>query len=306
MGNPMASRALVGTTKVALNPLSWYLTVDGYRMDLAPPLGEVLRQVAEAGFGAVPIDLPASMTVAQYGDLLLGAGLLPAPGYFQGPFSDPAQLPATLERARQSAAQHTQLGLDRVFIAEEFADPARLASPAQGAGYDPARMDIIIENLGAVARVMVEEGVTPCLHQHVGTLIETAEEVDRVLAGVGPELLLFGPDTGHLAWAGADPAEMIGRHAGRVGAIHLKDVHLGVAKEARDAGQDYWQANAHHVWTEPGRGDLDLGAVLEALAGFDGWFVVEVDLADQSTPLQSAVVSRRWCESYLAHRPTAA
>lgn len=150
---------------------------------------------------------------------------------------------------------------------------------------------------------MVAEGVTPCLHQHVGTWIETEAETDAVLAAVNPALLLLGPDTGHLAWAGADPARFIAKHLDRVGAVHLKDVRSAVRTEARTEPLDYFTAAGRHLWTEPGRGDIDFDAVLEVLARFDGWYVVEVDIADQPTPKDTAAVSARWVKRHLTgHR----
>ncbi len=295
--------SLVGTTKVALNPLSWYLTVDGYRPELAPPLPEIFRQVRASGFGAVPLDPPASMTTAEFAELLSASGLVPAPGYFSAPFFKPEELSQTIDCAHRRAAQHAELGLDRIFIAEQFPDPPRLSTPAQGKGHQPERLRTLIANLRTVAQAMVEEGVTPCLHQHVGTLVETPEETDMVLAEVEPNLLLLGADTGHLAWAGADPAEFILRHPGRVGAVHLKDVRLEVAEAGRAADEDYWKISSRHIWTEPGRGDVAFGAVLEALGGFDGWFIVEVDVPDQPTPAETAAVSWEWCQSHLANRP---
>lgn len=300
-GKPVGQAA--EKTQLAFNPLEWYMTVDGYRPDLAPPLPEIYRQIRATGFQAVPIDPPASMTLAEYRMLLSDSGLAPAPGYFSAPFSVSSERPAIVEHARQVARQHAELGLDRLFIADHFADAARLAAPAQGAGHDPARLAVLIDNLGVVAQAMVEEGVHPCLHQHVGTLIETPEEVDRVLAEIDPELLLFGPDTGHLAWVGADVADIIRRHADRIGAVHLKDLHMAIAVTGRSADEDYWQICSHHLWTEPGRGDLRFDDVLDAFARFEGWFVVEVDVADQPTPPKSAEVSWRWCEQHLRSRP---
>lgn len=128
----------------------------------------------------------------------------------------------------------------------------------------------------------------PCLHAHVGTQIETVAEAEFVLDRVSPDILLVGPDTGHLSWAGADLEVFLTRHAGRVGAVHIKDYRRSVADHVRIAGKGYHDAGAAHIWTEPGRGSIDLDAALEALHSFDGWFVVEVDIADQPTVEQSA------------------
>jgi inosose dehydratase len=294
--------ATAGRASVALNPLSWYHTADGYRPEEAPPLSEIYRRVREAGFTAVPVAPQAPLDLEElkkYSKMLRTTGLAPAPGYFSAAFSDPSALADSVERARLVAAQHSALGLDRIFIAGQFPDPPRVASPAQGVGSDRQRLDVLIDNLHVVAKAMVDEGVTPCLHQHVGTLIETQEEVDRVLSSIEPSLLLFGPDTGHLAWAGADPADLIRRYPGRVGAVHIKDVHFDVVKAARAAGDDYWAATGRHLWTEPGRGDIKFDAILQALNGFAGWFVIEVDVPDRVTPEESAALGWRWSQDHL-------
>jgi inosose dehydratase len=76
-----------------------------------------------------------------------------------------------------------------------------------------------------------------------------------------------------------------------------------VAETGRTADEDYGKISSRHVWTEPGRGDVPFDAVLEALGGFDGWLIVEVDVPDQPTPAEPAAVSWEWCQAHLAHRP---
>jgi inosose dehydratase len=281
--------------RVAFNPLTWYVTPAGFDFSSAPPLREIYRQIREAGYDAVHVEIPDGMPVAGYRALLDDSGLAPAPGYFQASFADRGARAAVRERARQVAGRHAELGNNRIFIAEQFPAGPRLSRPARGADPDTGRLDAIAEGLAEVAASMIAEGVTPCLHQHVGTWIETPGETEHILAAVDPGLLLLGPDTGHLAWAGADPAAFIARHLDRVGAVHLKDVHAAVARE----GRAYLDAMLAHVWTEPGRGDVDLEAVLSVLARFDGWYVVEVDYADQPTPQDTARVSADWIRAHL-------
>jgi inosose dehydratase len=284
--------------RVAFNPLPWFFTPQGFNRAAAPPLEEIYRQIRDAGFGAVHSEVPDGMSAAQYRSLLEDIGLEPAPGYFQAPFSESAAMPGAIEAARRAASDHTQLGLERIFIADAFGAPGRVATPARGVDADDGRLRTITENLARVAEAMASEGVLPCLHQHVGTWIESPDEVTTILDAVGDDVLLFGPDTGHLAWAGANPAELIRRYRPRVGAVHLKDIHRQVAAE----GHDYRQANAAHIWTEPGRGDVDFGAVLRELGDFDGWYVVEIDVPDHPTPQECAAVSAAWVREMITHR----
>ena len=283
---------------VAFNPLPYYLTAHGWDSDAAPPLSEIYRQIKEAGFDAVHVEPPEDMPLSDYRRLLADCGLAPAPGYFQAPFTEPDR-GDTVERARRVAAEHAAMGLTRIFIADQFGPDIRLATPAVGAGADDARLQRLCENLAAACEAMVAEGVTPCLHQHVGTWVETPAETAAVLDALSPSLLLFGPDTGHLSWAGADPADMIRRYLDRVGAVHLKDFRSAVASDGVTAAADYLTTTGRHVWTEPGRGDVDFDAVLDVLAGFEGWYVVEVDIPDQPTPEETARVSSTWVRQRL-------
>ena len=93
-----------------------------------------------------------------------------------------------------------------------------------------------------------------------------------------------------------DPAAVIAGYAQRVRAVHLKDVHRQAATRAREQGDDYLGATVtEHVWTEPGRGDVDLRAVFAALpSSYQGWFVVEVDVPDLPTKEESTAQSARW------------
>lgn len=294
------------TSRMAYNPLSFVLTAEGFKPELAPPLPEILSVVRDAGYDGIHSDIPAGMTPRAYLDLLNQHSLLPAPGYFQAQFDDREKLPATIETARRLAADHAQLGLDRIFIAEQFgADPRRIDTPAQGIAADDDRLSRIADGLAQIAQAMAGEGIVPCLHAHVGTRIETVEETEFVLDRVGSDILLVGPDTGHLSWAGADLVAFLGRHAGRVGAVHIKDYRREVADRIAAAAQGYHAAGAAHIWTEPGRGSIDLEAALAALGGFDGWFVVEVDIADQPTVPESARVAAQWLRPRLDGRRTA-
>ena len=286
---------------VAFNPLPYYLTEAGFAPESAPPLAEIYRQIKGAGFDAVHVEVPEGMSVAEYRSLLADTGLAPAPGYFQAAFSspDPAEQTGVRELARRFAGDHAALGLTRTFIADQFGPAQREATPAVGAGADPAVLDRVIENLAAACEAMVSEGVVPCLHQHVGTWIETPDETVAVLEAIDPAVLLLGPDTGHLSWAGADPAAFVERYLDRVGAVHLKDFRAAIAREGTAAALDYFAVTGRHLWTEPGRGDVDFGAVLDVLSHFDGWYVIEVDIPDQPTAEDTAKVSAAWVRDRL-------
>jgi len=289
--------------KMAFNPLPWFMSADGWRDDLAPPLPVMLAAIKAAGYDGAHAEVPKGSTPDAYLSLLSDHGLMPAPGYFQASFGDADTIVATIESARAVARDHAALDLDRIFLAEQFGvTPERFATPAQGVSANAGRLGRISDGIGRVASAMAAEGVIPCLHSHVATKIETVDEAEAVLSAVPENILKVGPDTGHIAWTGADPVAFFCRHAARVGAVHIKDIRRSVAEAVKRDGADYRDAGARHIWTEPGRGDLDLVGTIKALGDFEGWFVVEVDIADQPTVEQSAKVAADWLRPRLAAR----
>jgi inosose dehydratase len=291
------------SAKMAFNPLPWFLTPEGWRADLAPPLPVMLAVIKGAGYDGVHAEIPEGLAPQAYLALLTEHGLVPAPGYFQASFGDADTIAAAVQSARKIARDHAALGLERIFLAEQFGVTSdRLATPAQGVGADPGRLARIADGIGRVSTAMAAEGVVPCLHSHVGTKIETIEEAEVVLAAVPESILKVGPDTGHIAWTGTDPVAFFRRHAARVGAVHIKDIRRAVADAVKREGGNYGDAGARHIWTEPGRGDLDLEGAIEALGDFKDWFVVEVDIADQPTVDETVKVAAKWLRPRLEAR----
>jgi inosose dehydratase len=217
------------------------------------------------------------------------------PGYFSANFADEST-ETVVEEAKRHAATQAALGNNEVFLADRTA-PARRQTPAVGADADANRLQTVIDRIGAAAEAITAEGVRPALHPHVGTWIEVEPEVEAVLAAVPGTVLGFGPDTGHLTWAGMDAVAVMNRYADRIAAVHLKDVRLNQAADAHAAGADYTGSTRgpHQVWTEPGRGDVDLVSALARLpSGFAGWVIVEVDVPEAPSNLESTQISARW------------
>jgi inosose dehydratase len=85
--------------------------------------------------------------------------------------------------------------------------------------------------------------------------------------------------------------------------MHLKDVHIDQAQAAKAARTNYndsTRSGRFTVWTEPGRGDIDLDGAISALpASFAGWIVVEVDVPEAPTNLESTQISAAWIAEHL-------
>ncbi len=141
-----------------------------------------------------------------------------------------------------------------------------------------AEWPVFLDRLGRLGDWMARQGVRIAFHHHMGTVIETAAEIDRMLAGTPDSVgLLF--DTGHLAFAGEDPAATATRWAHRINHVHAKDVRPDVLAQARRERWSFLDAVVAGVYTVPGDGCVDFTAALQPLqaAGYAGWMVVEAE-----------------------------
>lgn len=282
------------TRRIAANPIP-YWSRDGKTREV---FERAFTDFAEIGFTAVKADVPEGMGTAEYRRWIGGFGLAPSIGLFSSALDETVRMTDVLEQARRFGAQQAELGLDRTMLSS-MSVPARMARPAVGADFDRGRLDRAIENAGRVCAVLIAEGIRPLHHSHVGGVFETESEVTSLLDDLGPDLIGFGPDTGHLRWAGADPVALIERYADRIGGIHLKDVypdHL----DGSSTGNYRNISGGGRLWAEPGRGVLDLGAVLAALpADYDGDYMVEVDHPSVPSVAESHRISFEWARRTL-------
>jgi len=143
-------------------------------------------------------------------------------------------------------------------------------------GLDDDGWQMLLGNLDRLALFAGRMGIIATVHPHVGTMVETADDVERVLAGSGIGLCL---DTGHLLIGGADPVRLAAEHAGRIRHTHLKDVDAAWAKRVRAGEVTYTEAVRGGMYRPLGQGDVDIASIVGSLerAGYDGWYVLEQD-----------------------------
>ncbi len=265
--------------RVAGAPISWGVC-EVPDWGWQAPVERVLTQMREAGLtatefgptGFLPDDPVVRSRLLERHDLTGVGQFLPL--LLHHPEHDP--LPAAM-------ATMTALirGGARVLV---------IAAATGRAGYDrPRPLDesgwqILLANLNRLASLGQERGVLVTLHPHVGTLVETGADAERVLAGSTMDLTL---DTGHLLIAGDDPVTFALRHANRIAHCHLKDVRSAVAQRVRDGELPYAAAVRAGLYAPLGAGDIDIGAIVRALeaARYAGWYVLEQDVALDGDPL---------------------
>lgn len=130
----------------------------------------------------------------------------------------------------------------------------------------------------ALSERMAAFGVRMAFHHHMGTIVQSEADIDRLIANTGEAAgLLF--DSGHCLFAGGDPAALLERHVGRVVHVHCKDVRREVLKRAVAEDMTFLAAILAGVFTVPGDGSIAFAPLLRILraAGYAGWLVVEAE-----------------------------
>src|SRR6476661_2637935 len=285
--------------RVAANPIPYWVR-DGVVNKSREVFDQAFADFQAIGFTAVKADVPEGMTAEKYADWIAGYGLAPALSLFSSPFDETVDIVAEIERAKLFAADQVALGLDRTMVSS-MALPARMAEPAVGADFNADRLALAIENVGIVSQVLQGEGLRPHHHSHVGGVFETEYEITALLDTLGPDVIGFGPDTGHLRWAGIDPAALIRRYADRIGGIHIKDCFPDYLDPAARRGLSYHQVGGtKRLWAEPGLGVVDFKAVVAAMpADYDGDFMIEVDEPSVDSRYDSHQLSYDWASDAL-------
>lgn len=266
----------------------------------------VLAEIAQAGYAGAPAgprpEVGAAEALARYGEF----GLLPAPGYLGAEFWRADQREAILARAEALAVFATGVGCTEMVVAAQGFNAyvtRRGFTRNQVAGHvhpDDAMSDAeyrqFTETLNRVGEIALRHGVSACFHSHVGSVIETKTEIDRLWEGIDPALVFMGPDTGHLAWAGVDVVAFFREHAAAIRTLHIKDIDPHVLAEGREKQWDYATFSNNGIFTELGLGFVDFPALFRILdgIGYRGWLIVETDVTRQPSALMSAQISRRY------------
>lgn len=294
--NPGGRAALprVGTT-----PINWN---NADLPDLAPevPFPAILDEMVAAGYAGTELgaNFPADP------DSLRGAlkvrGLALCGAYQWLHLLDDAALAAELGHLDRLAELLASSECPNVNVADALsAKRIALAGrvPRDGsAGLADAQWLKLGRNVEAVARRLASRGIRLRYHNHVGSYVETPDEVARLLAITDPDLVDLCFDTGHYAYGGGDPAEFVVEWHHRIGYLHLKDVDPVVLARVRGEGQGFLDALRSYVFCELGAGAVDVARVVKSLLalGYSGWMVLE-----QDTSRRPATVSARASRQYL-------
>lgn len=270
--------AKAGTVRFGIAPIAW-TNSDLPELGGDTSLETCLTESRAAGFSGTETGVKFPMDAKELGPILKKHRLKLVSGWFSGRL---LELSVEEEKARlePQLATFAQLGAPVLVYAETTRTvqdqrgvpvSARPRLPAEG-------FKRLGDKMTQLAEYMEKRGVRLAYHHHMGTVVETEDEIDRLMAHTGPAVGLL-VDTGHLAYAGGDWIAVTQRHGARVVHVHCKDVRPDALKEARARDLSFLDAVLLGVFTVPGDGFIDYDSFARVLAGigYAGWAVVEAE-----------------------------
>lgn len=260
--------------RVSSAPISWGICeVPGWGEML--PTDRVLSEMASLGFKATELGAPGFLPsdpkalkalLENYGMTLIG-------GFTPLVLHNPSERQATIDSAIATAQLFREAGAT-MFVSSIVRDmdwsfPEKLSTDEQ---------KHMVEMFGVIDDICEEHGLKQVLHPHVQTLVETKDDINRVLDTCDVNFCL---DTGHIALGGMDPVKFAKESFDRVGHVHLKDVNLAMGPAVLRREISLMQATQEGLFTPLGQGSVDILGVVEALEaqGYQGWYVIEQDTA---------------------------
>ena len=145
---------------------------------------------------------------------------------------------------------------------------------------EEARWETFGGGVEALAEHAGAQGIALVYHHHMGTVVQSEDEIDLLMEHTGPHTRLL-LDTGHCLFGGGNPERVAEKHMARVGHIHAKNVRPAIATDVRDHDLSFLEGVRRGVFTVPGdhEGDVDFVSVLKiaAKSGYQGWLVIEAE-----------------------------
>ncbi len=271
------------TVRIGANPIGWS-NEDLSELGGHIPLEKCLAEAHAAGFAGMelghkfPRDAAALHTVLSAHDLVLVSGWYSSNLLNQSAAAEVTALESHLTLL--SALDADVL----VFAETSSAIHGDRATPlSHRPKLRPEDWREFSQRLTDVADAVRGRGLDLVYHPHMGTVIETEEEIETLMAATGPSVKLL-LDTGHVTFAGGDPVALARRFADRIRHVHCKDVRGDVLRLARTEDWSFLEAVMAGVFTVPGDGDVDFPAVLAQLPGYSGWLVLEAEQDPQKAP----------------------
>ncbi len=193
-----------------------------------------------------------------------------------------------------------QVGSKCIGVSEQsHSTQGMLDQPIQEGKYvmNDEEWDLLTNGLNKLGKIAKDKGMVLTFHHHMGTVVQTEEEIDRFMDSVDKDLVYLLFDSGHLSFAGIDPEKVLRKYVDRVRHVHLKDLRKSVVEQSRKEKWSFLKGVRAGTFTVPGDGDVDFAPLFKILeeADYKGWVLVEAEQdPGVANPFEYALKARKY------------
>ena len=156
---------------------------------------------------------------------------------------------------------------------------------------------LLADGLNKLGELAKEKDMKIVYHHHMGTGVQTEEEVDKLMDMTDENLVHLLYDSGHLKFSGEDTVSVLKKYINRIKHVHLKDIRAEVVEEVKNGKWSFLKAVREGAFTVPGDGCIDFEPIFKVLDEnkYEGWFVVEAEQDPaKANPLEYAIKARKY------------
>lgn len=260
-------------------------------------LEQCLTEMKEAGFAGCELGNKFPKNVLELKSCLDRFGLLLTSDWIGTNFTTDDHFEQTLEHFKSRVSFLKNFGVEALKVCEVGHCIQQTEKPIfeTSVEFNSHQWQWLIKGLHAAGKIAQDAGMYVAYHHHLGTGVQTRQQIERLMNDTDDKLVTLLPDTGHLFTADVDPVSIITQFASRIRYVHLKDVRANMFAHAVEVKQSFMDAVRAGMFTTPGDGCLDFPSIFAALKenNFDGWLVVEAEQdPKKAPPLPLAIKAR--------------
>ena len=183
---------------------------------------------------------------------------------------------------------------------QSYSVQGQLDTPIFGHKYEmnDQEWDTFCTGMNKLGKIAKEEyGIALTFHHHMGTVVQSLAEVDRMMENTDPEYVSLLFDTGHFTYCGEDPLEVVKKYVHRIKHVHLKDIRPEVVEQVKKENMSFLAGVRAGAFTIPGDGCINYDPIFKVLeeAGYEGYMVVEAEQdPTKANPLEYAIRARKF------------
>lgn len=268
----------MSNVRIGINPITWsnddYPSLGGHT-----PLSECLEEIKIAGFSGTKLGGKFPRTSEQLSQILNHYNLDLVSGWFDGQIAE-RNIESEFDRIRPHLNLLKEQGAQVVVYAD-------VSFRAKNWLYESLHLRPTLninewkdygKKITNFANMMQDFGIKMAFHHHMGTIIQTDEEIDLLMEHTGNSVGLL-LDTGHCTFSGGNPKTIARKYAKRINHVHCKDLIQYELNISIQQNTSFMESIHNGIFTVPGDGFINFSDILSILAAqnYNGWLVVEAE-----------------------------